>query len=88
MRSGADIISKVDIGSPIFDKITIHLNSNYYEGNAIEIIASGNSNTNRYIQEALWNGIKLRQLEMNHGDLTKGGVLKLDMGDTPNKSFR
>jgi predicted alpha-1,2-mannosidase len=87
MRSGAEVIPKIDIGSPIFDKITIHLNSTYYEGNTIEIIASSNSDTNRYIQEAQWNGIKLKQLEINHGDLTKGGVLKFEMGDTPNKSF-
>jgi putative alpha-1,2-mannosidase len=87
MRSGADVIPKVDIGSPIFDKITIHLNRTYYEGSTIEIIASGNSDTSRYIKEAQWNGIKLKQLEMNHGDLTKGGVLKLEMGDTPNKEY-
>ncbi len=28
MRSGAEIEPKVDIGSPLFDKITIYLNSN------------------------------------------------------------
>ena len=85
MRSGAELTPKVDIGSPIFDKISIHLNSAYYEGNTIEINALDNSDTNRYIQEAQWNGIKLKKLEINHGDLTKGGVLKLEMGDTPNK---
>ena len=83
MRSGAELTPKVDIGSPIFDKITIHLNSAYYGGNTIEIIASDNSDTNRYIQKAQWNGIKLKKLEINHGDLTKGGVLKLEMGRKP-----
>ena len=87
MRSGAELTPKVDIGSPIFDKITIHLNSAYYLGRTIEIIASNNSDANRYIQEAQWNGIKLKKMEINHGDLTQGGVLKFEMDDTPNKGF-
>ncbi len=53
MRSGAEIIPKVDIGSPIFDKITIHLNNAYYGGNTIEIIAPDNSDTNRYSRSSL-----------------------------------
>ena len=85
MKSGAELTPKMDIGSPIFDQIIIHLNNAYYEGDTIEIIASDNSDINRYIQEAQWNGVELENLEIKHRDLTKGGVLKLEMGDTPNK---
>lgn len=87
IKSGAEQTPKMDIGSPIFDKIIIHLNTNYYEGDTIEINAFDNSDTNRYIQNVYWKGIELENLEIKHGELTKGGVLNLKMGDTPNKNL-
>ena len=83
MKSGADIEPKVDLGSPIFNKVTIHLNKKYYAGDKIEIVASKNSQTNRYIQSARWNNVELNSPELNHRDLTKGGVLTLEMTDKP-----
>ena len=70
MRSGAGLEPKVDIGSPIFDKITIHLNQDYYKGDKVEIIADGNSDLNRYIKKATWNDALLKKPEINHRNLT------------------
>ena len=85
MRSGADLEPKVDIGSPIFDKITIHLNQDYFKGRKIEILAEGTSDTNKYVQEMQWNTKALNAPEIGHRELTNGGVLKLVMGATPKK---
>jgi predicted alpha-1,2-mannosidase len=85
MKSGAEITPKVDIGSPIFDNITIHLNKDYYEGDKIEIVTKNNSDTNRYIQKINWNIAVLDKPEIRHSELTKGGVLELEMGDQPKK---
>jgi len=83
MKSGAEIIPKMDIGSPIFDKITIHLNKDYYTGDKIEIISNNYSDTNKYIQEVRWNESVLEYPTINHSDLTQGGILELELGDQP-----
>lgn len=85
MKSGAEPIPKMDIGSPIFDKITIHLNKAYYSGEKIDIIIQNNSDANRYVQKIKWNKLVLNRPEIKHGDLTKGGVLELEMGNSLNK---
>ena len=79
MKSGAERVPKMDIGSPIFDKVTIHLNKDYYSGDKIEIVAKNNSDVNRYIQQIKWNSSVLDTPEIKHGDLTKGGILELEM---------
>jgi len=63
------------------------LNKDYYLGDRIEIIINNNSDTNKYIQEARWNESVLEYPTINHGDLTRGGVLELDMGHTPGKNI-
>lgn len=84
MKSGAETIPKMDIGSPIFDSITIHLNEAYYTGDKIQIIAKNNSDTNRYIKSIKWNNAMLNLPEIEHGGLTKGGILELQMTSKPN----
>lgn len=83
MKSGAELVPKMDIGSPIFDNITIHLNKDYYEGDKIEIVNRNNSDANKYIQRIIWNTVALDKPEIKHSDLTKGGILELEMGDKP-----
>jgi putative alpha-1,2-mannosidase len=83
MKSGAEMNPKVDIGSPIFDKITIQLNKDYYKGDKIEIVTKNNSKTNMYVQKLSWNNLELSNMEIEHSKLTAGGVLELEMGGTP-----
>ena len=72
-----------EITSPIFDKVTIHLNPAYYKGKTFEIKTYNNSKENCYIQRAMFNGQPHRNLQINHSDLAKGGVLELWMGNQP-----
>ena len=76
-----------DITSPIFDKITIKLNGDYYEGSTFTITTHNNSAENCYIQRAQLNGMEWNYAQFNHADFTKGGKLELWLGNEPNKSW-
>ncbi len=87
MRSGAEIEPIVDLGSPIFDQITIHLDKRYYSGEKIQIISENNSAQNRYINQVSWNDMDLSSASIEHHLLTKGGELRLMMSKEPNITF-
>lgn len=71
------------IGSPFFEKATIHLSN----GNEFLVVAKNYSPKNKYIQSASLNGRKLDKPWFAHEDLEKGGVLEFVMGDTANKQW-
>lgn len=71
------------IGSPFFEKATIHLSN----GNEFVVVAKNYSPKNKYIQSASLNGKKLDKPWFAHEDLEKGGVLEFVMGDTANKQW-
>lgn len=73
-----------EITSPLFSKTTIHLNSRYYPGGTFTIATEGKG---IYIQQASLNGKLLERPWLLHETLVKGGVLKLTMGSTPNRSW-
>ena len=74
-----------ELSSPIFNKVTFHLNGHYYEGKSFTIEAKNNSPKNYYIQSASLNDSKLDKPWILHETVTKGGKLILQMGETPNK---
>ncbi len=69
-----------DIGSPLFDKVSIDLGN----GKTFYIEANDVSAKNKYIQSAVLNGKQLDSPRFNHSDLIKGGSLILKMGPRPN----
>ena len=73
-------IPTYDIGSPVFDKITIHLKN----GKSFLITAGNNSHDNKYVQSIRLNGKELDQVWFRHIDLAAGGKLELTMGNVPN----
>jgi predicted alpha-1,2-mannosidase len=70
-----------NIGSPVFNNISINLPS----GKKFTVNAINNSAENRYIQSATLNGKLLNKPWFTHKDILNGGILKLIMGNTPNK---
>lgn len=76
-------IPTYDIGSPVFDKATVHLRN----GKDFVIIAHHSSHDNKYIQSIRLNGKPLEQVWFRHSDIANGGVLELTMGDTPNTAL-
>lgn len=87
MRGGAAIKPIYEIGSPLFDKVTIRLNPDYYEGSEFVIETRNNSDKNRYLQSILLNGDPMDKVWIYHEDLVKGGRLMLEMGSAPNKEL-
>ncbi len=76
-----------EISSPIFNKITFHLNPKYYSGKTFTIEAKNNSSKNLYIQSAKLNDKTLEKPWILHETVTKGGKLTLNMGANPNKNW-
>lgn len=87
MNGGCTADPEFDIGSPLFEKMTITLDQNYYSGKSFTINAIGNSPENVYIQEARLNGKKLTQPKIKFQDIVKGGELTLIMGPEPSGWF-
>ena len=73
-------IPAYDLGSPMFDKATIHLKN----GKDFVIIARNTSRDNKYVQSIRLNGQPLNQVWFRHADIANGGTLEVVMGDTPN----
>ncbi|SHM94644.1 GH92 family glycosyl hydrolase [Chitinophaga sp. CF418] len=72
-----------NIGSPVFEEVTIKLSN----GKVFTVSAPGSSAKNKYIQQASLNGQSLNVPWFTHEALLKGGVLKLMMGEAPNKQW-
>ncbi len=84
---GASVKPFYEIGSPIFNNVTIHLDPKYYPGKTFSIEAKNVSDKNRYIQSASLNGKQLNKPWFYHDELVKGGKLTLVMGDKPNENW-
>lgn len=87
VQGGAAIDPVVQITTPIFDSVVIHLNKKYYPGDRIEIINKNNSKQNIYLQSARFNGKKLLHPWIDFHKLVKGGALKYKVGDKPDKKL-
>lgn len=77
----------MQIGSPLFDKVTIHLNKDYYSGKKFTIQVENNTDPACYIQKAMLNGKELNRCFIPLKDIQQGGTLKLTMGTTPNEQW-
>lgn len=75
------------IGSPVFDKVTIHLPEYLYDGKDFTIIALNNGSDKPYIQSLKVNGKKTGQTWFSEDLLKDGGTLEFSMGDQPNKKW-
>ncbi len=69
------------IGSPLFDKVKINLEN----GKSFEIIATKNSDQNKYIRSANLNGHPLSKTYLKDKEIQNGGKLVFEMTNTPNK---
>jgi predicted alpha-1,2-mannosidase len=87
MDGGCALRPIYEIGSPVFDRVVIHLDPKYYPGRRFVIEARHNSPQNVYIQSATLNGKAINQPWIYHSDVMKGGELVLEMGPQPNKNW-
>ena len=83
MKGLTDCEPAFALGSPLFDKITVRLSDRYYKGGEFVIRTRNNGRANPYVQRYVWNGRPLHAPVLPFAELTGGGVLEMEMGDTP-----
>lgn len=76
-------IPEYAIGSPVFERIVIHLEN----GKTFEVIAKNNSAENIYIRSAALDGRKLERPFISHEEIMSGGTMVLEMDNRPNMSW-
>ena len=76
-----------EITSPIFDRVTIHLDKEYYSGKMFVVETKNNQPGNIYIQSASLNSKSLNRPWFYHSEFTRGGVLHIVLGDKPNMQW-
>lgn len=83
VQGGAARHPTYQITTPLFDRVTIHLNPGYFPGREFTIVTRNNSPENIYIQSAKLSGRPLNQFWFPHRTLAQGGELELQLGPTP-----
>ncbi len=76
-----------NVSTPVFDAITIKLDTKYYPGKSFTIICKNNKPNNKYIQSASLNGVAVNRAWLYHEEIVKGGKLELTLGPLPNKAW-
>jgi predicted alpha-1,2-mannosidase len=87
VRGGAACEPVYEITSPVFDRVTIHLDPRYYPAGKFVIVARNNSPQNKYIQSALLDGKPLEKPWFFHRELVDGGTLEVQLGPAPNRTW-
>lgn len=75
--------TRYEITSPIFEVIEIQVGA----GKTFMIKANKNSDKNIYIQSVRLNGRDYTKCYLDYKDIMAGGILELEMGNTPNFSW-
>ena len=75
------------IGSPVFNRVTIHLPDYLYGGKDFTIAAADNSPDNMYINAMRLNGKKSTKTWFDHAELSKGSSIEFDMSPYPNPKW-
>ena len=83
-----EINPSFQIGSPIFDKIEITLNKDYYQGDKFIVKTENNSPENIYVQSINMNGKEGHSASIPLADIVQGGTLHLKMGNEPNLDLK
>jgi len=83
MSGGCEEDPIYEIGSPVFDKVNIHLNPRYYKAKIFSIETTNNGIHSPYISTATLNGKPLNNWFLRHSDIRNGALLKLKMSRNP-----
>jgi len=88
IKGGTSTAPIYELGSPVFDRVTIRLNKDYYPGDSLVIETTNNAEAHCYIQSVTLNGERTDRAWIEHKSLVNGGILLLEMGPEPNKDIR
>ncbi len=79
--------TRMEITSPVFDRVEYTLDPNYHKGKSFTIVAHDNNPENVYIDHALLNGKPYNKCYIDFADIAAGSTLELFMSSTPNKAW-
>ncbi len=79
MNGGVEENPAYQIGSPIFNKISIRLDPDFYTGKELIISAENNSDEHFLVEGAMLNNEPIDDFTISHQEITNGGHLKLKM---------
>ena len=87
VQGGAPEHPTYQLGSPIFDKIVVHLSPFNSTGKQFVIETKGNSPEALYVQNASFNGEPLDRNWLYRDEVFAGGKLVLEMGNEPSSCW-
>lgn len=79
MNGGTEVNPEYQIGSPIFDEITIKLNPKYYSDKNLTIQTLNNAPNNTQVNQVRFNDQPIENYRIRHSEIIKGGTLILEM---------
>lgn len=86
MDGGVTADSSLDLTAPLFDKITIVLNNDYYPGKEFVIETHNKSENNCYIKSATLDGKTLSSPRIPFSAIRNGGTLVYEMTSVPTEA--
>lgn len=82
-----EIDPKFQIGAPLFDKVTVRLNKDYYPGEKFVIEAKKKAVGDCYLQDISLNNRPQDTVQLPFSEVVKGGKLVLGLGASPNEEL-
>ena len=79
-----EINPKFQVGSPLFDRVSIKLNRKYYSGKKFIIETTNNSSVNQYIQSIEVDRKISDSVFVPFQQVVSGGKMIINLGDQPN----
>lgn len=79
--------NRVEIVSPLFERVEISLDPDYYKGGKFTIVTHGIGEGNIYIRKARLNGRPLGRCWLDFKEISSGGKLELWLGSEPVKNW-
>ncbi len=83
-----EIDPKFQVGSPLFDRVAIKLNHDYYPGREFTIETTNNSSANKYIQSLQLNGNACDSVFVAFDQVVRGGKMMINLGATSNFNLK
>lgn len=82
-----EIDPKFQIGAPLFDKVTVRLNKDYYPGEKFVIEAKKQAVGDCYLQDISLNNRPQDTVQLPFSEVVKGGKLVLGLRASPNEEL-
>jgi putative alpha-1,2-mannosidase len=75
------------VGSPLFSRVTLHLEEKWYKGAKSTIAAENQATDHPYVQSVKLNGKPLSRAWIRHTEIAAEGILEFVMGSEPNRKW-